>query len=164
MSLCHSFLMTWIRCERRRSPPALPSLRLKHLTPIRYAGARLSTWSAPITGSRIRPCAVACSSWPGHWPVEPNGPPANSGCRQPPKIWMGKTGLTLVSQDCINADAFSTPFQESNLLANRDFVFTSESVSEVHPDKICDRISDAIVDTFLAAEADAPRRGEAFGT
>ena len=37
-------------------------------------------------------------------------------------------------------------------MANRDFVFTSESVSEGHPDKICDRISDAIVDTFLAAE------------
>jgi len=40
-------------------------------------------------------------------------------------------------------------------LANRDFVFTSESVSEGHPDKICDRISDAIVDTFLAAEPQA---------
>jgi len=38
---------------------------------------------------------------------------------------------------------------------NRDFVFTSESVSEGHPDKICDRISDAIVDTFLAAEPQA---------
>ena len=37
-------------------------------------------------------------------------------------------------------------------MANREFVFTSESVSEGHPDKICDRISDAIVDTFLAAE------------
>jgi S-adenosylmethionine synthetase len=34
-------------------------------------------------------------------------------------------------------------------------VFTSESVSEGHPDKICDRISDAIVDTFLAAEPQA---------
>jgi S-adenosylmethionine synthetase len=40
-------------------------------------------------------------------------------------------------------------------LANRDFVFTSESVSEGHPDKICDRISDAIVDTFLAVEPQA---------
>jgi S-adenosylmethionine synthetase len=40
-------------------------------------------------------------------------------------------------------------------LAKRDFVFTSESVSEGHPDKICDRISDAIVDTFLAAEPQA---------
>ena len=36
-----------------------------------------------------------------------------------------------------------------------DFVFTSESVSEGHPDKICDRISDAIVDTYLAAEPQA---------
>jgi S-adenosylmethionine synthetase len=33
-----------------------------------------------------------------------------------------------------------------------DFMFTSESVSEGHPDKVCDRISDAIVDTFIAAE------------
>jgi S-adenosylmethionine synthetase len=40
-------------------------------------------------------------------------------------------------------------------LQKRDFVFTSESVSEGHPDKICDRVSDAIVDTFLAAEPQA---------
>jgi len=40
-------------------------------------------------------------------------------------------------------------------LARRNFVFTSESVSEGHPDKICDRISDAIVDTFLTAEPQA---------
>lgn len=40
-------------------------------------------------------------------------------------------------------------------MASSDFVFTSESVSEGHPDKICDRISDAIVDTFLAAEPQA---------
>jgi S-adenosylmethionine synthetase len=40
-------------------------------------------------------------------------------------------------------------------LVKRDFVFTSESVSEGHPDKICDRISDAIVDTFLEAEPQA---------
>jgi S-adenosylmethionine synthetase len=33
-----------------------------------------------------------------------------------------------------------------------DYLFTSESVSEGHPDKICDRISDAIVDTYLAAD------------
>src|SRR5712672_2352867 len=41
------------------------------------------------------------------------------------------------------------------LLAKHDFVFTSESVSEGHPDKVCDRISDAIVDTYLAAEPQA---------
>jgi S-adenosylmethionine synthetase len=46
-------------------------------------------------------------------------------------------------------------FRKDDLLASRDFVFTSESVSEGHPDKICDRISDAIVDTFLAEEPQA---------
>jgi len=40
-------------------------------------------------------------------------------------------------------------------LATHDFVFTSESVSEGHPDKVCDRISDAIVDTYLAADPQA---------
>ena len=34
-----------------------------------------------------------------------------------------------------------------------DFLFTSESVSEGHPDKVSDRISDAVVDLFLAADA-----------
>ncbi len=33
------------------------------------------------------------------------------------------------------------------------YLFTSESVSEGHPDKVCDRISDAIVDTFLTHDA-----------
>ncbi|HXO03427.1 MAG TPA: S-adenosylmethionine synthetase N-terminal domain-containing protein, partial [Stellaceae bacterium] len=37
-------------------------------------------------------------------------------------------------------------------MLKRDFVFTSESVSEGHPDKICDRISDAVVDTYLSAD------------
>ena len=35
-------------------------------------------------------------------------------------------------------------------MAKGDFLFTSESVSEGHPDKICDRISDEIVDLFLS--------------
>jgi S-adenosylmethionine synthetase len=35
------------------------------------------------------------------------------------------------------------------------YLFTSESVSEGHPDKICDRISDAIVDKFLGADPHA---------
>ena len=32
------------------------------------------------------------------------------------------------------------------------YVFTSESVAEGHPDKVCDRISDAVVDAYLAAD------------
>jgi S-adenosylmethionine synthetase len=33
-----------------------------------------------------------------------------------------------------------------------NFLFTSESVSEGHPDKVCDRVSDAILDTFLTED------------
>ena len=34
----------------------------------------------------------------------------------------------------------------------RDYLFTSESVSEGHPDKVCDRISDMVVDTYLSKD------------
>ena len=32
------------------------------------------------------------------------------------------------------------------------YIFTSESVSEGHPDKVCDQISDAILDSYLAQD------------
>ena len=34
----------------------------------------------------------------------------------------------------------------------RSYLFTSESVSEGHPDKVCDRISDMVVDAYLSAD------------
>jgi len=37
-------------------------------------------------------------------------------------------------------------------LSQSSYLFTSESVSEGHPDKVCDRISDTIVDLFLGAD------------
>ena len=36
-----------------------------------------------------------------------------------------------------------------------NYLFTSESVGEGHPDKVCDRISDAVVDTFLTKDSNA---------
>ena len=41
---------------------------------------------------------------------------------------------------------------EGAAVGKRNFLFTSESVSEGHPDKICDRISDAVVDKYLGAD------------
>ena len=38
----------------------------------------------------------------------------------------------------------------------KDFALSSESVTAGHPDKLCDRISDAVVDAFLASEAPQP--------
>lgn len=40
-------------------------------------------------------------------------------------------------------------------MAKDNYLFTSESVSEGHPDKVCDRISDGVVDAFLAADPEA---------
>ncbi|WNK00157.1 methionine adenosyltransferase [Thalassospiraceae bacterium LMO-JJ14] len=40
-------------------------------------------------------------------------------------------------------------------MSRSNYLFTSESVSEGHPDKICDRISDEIVDAYLAVDAGA---------
>ena len=37
-------------------------------------------------------------------------------------------------------------------MALKDFLFTSESVSEGHPDKMCDQISDAVLDALLAQD------------
>ena len=34
----------------------------------------------------------------------------------------------------------------------KNYLFTSESVSEGHPDKVCDRISDMVVDTYLGSD------------
>jgi S-adenosylmethionine synthetase len=40
-------------------------------------------------------------------------------------------------------------------VSKSSYLFTSESVSEGHPDKVCDRISDSIVDLYLGAEPEA---------
>ena len=45
-----------------------------------------------------------------------------------------------------------------------DYYFTSESVSEGHPDKVCDRISDAVLDAFLSEEPEARVACETFAT
>ena len=40
-------------------------------------------------------------------------------------------------------------------MSRSSYIFTSESVSEGHPDKVCDRISDAVVDLFLGRDPEA---------
>ena len=40
-------------------------------------------------------------------------------------------------------------------MTSKNFLFTSESVTEGHPDKVCDQISDAILDAFLSKDPKA---------
>ncbi|MGJ8617524.1 MAG: methionine adenosyltransferase [Sulfitobacter sp.] len=49
-------------------------------------------------------------------------------------------------------------------MSRQNYTFTSESVSEGHPDKVCDRISDAVLDAFLAEEPEARVAAETFAT
>ena len=49
-------------------------------------------------------------------------------------------------------------------MSRKNYVFTSESVSEGHPDKVCDRISDAVLDAFLTEEQNARVACETFAT
>lgn len=58
-------------------------------------------------------------------------------------------------------DADSNPKSSTDL---KDYIFTSESVSEGHPDKVCDRISDSVLDLFLAHDAQARVGCETFAT
>ena len=44
------------------------------------------------------------------------------------------------------------------------YLFTSRSVSEGHPDKVCDRVSDTVLDLFLQAEPEARVACETFAT
>ena len=49
-------------------------------------------------------------------------------------------------------------------MSRKNYIFTSESVSEGHPDKVCDRISDSVLDAFLAEEPFARVAAETFAT
>ncbi len=46
----------------------------------------------------------------------------------------------------------------------KDFIFTSESVGEGHPDKICDQISDAVLDSALSQDRNSRVACESFTT
>ena len=49
-------------------------------------------------------------------------------------------------------------------MTRQNYIFTSESVSEGHPDKVCDQISDAVLDAFLSEEPEARVACETFAT
>lgn len=49
-------------------------------------------------------------------------------------------------------DQSPQPPSKENLSLTRRYLFTSESVTEGHPDKICDQISDTIIDALLAQD------------
>ena len=49
-------------------------------------------------------------------------------------------------------------------MQRENFIFTSESVGEGHPDKVCDQVSDAILDHAIAHDPDSRVACETFTT
>jgi S-adenosylmethionine synthetase len=49
----------------------------------------------------------------------------------------------------------SVPMSNTTFMVSPKLFFTSESVTEGHPDKICDQVSDAVLDAMIAQDADA---------
>ncbi len=65
-----------------------------------------------------------------------------------------ETDLTWENEYRINFESNLAGYKEELFLTNRR-LFTSESVTEGHPDKICDQISDAILDAILTEDPNA---------
>jgi len=63
-------------------------------------------------------------------------------------VRTGKGFLDAPTGEALDADDWS----ES--MPDREYLFTSESVTEGHPDKMCDQISDAILDAIISREAE----------
>ena len=51
-----------------------------------------------------------------------------------------------------------------SILSNNHYLFTSESVGEGHPDKLCDQVSDAVLDYCLSLDPDAHVACESFSS
>ncbi len=65
---------------------------------------------------------------------------------------MGWTDLTLLA----------TTTEKNAKIMNKNYLFTSESVSEGHPDKVADQISDAVLDEFLRNDPESHVACETF--
>ncbi len=58
----------------------------------------------------------------------------------------------MLNQNCFQQRSNLQILPESNIMS---YLFTSESVSEGHPDKVADQISDALIDNFLAFDPES---------
>src|SRR5262252_7170595 len=69
-------------------------------------------------------------------------------CDGPPYTIPGRqlTPEAFVAKSCPFRGVYTTGSSE---MARSNYLFTSESVSEGHPDKVCDRISDEVVDLYF---------------
>lgn len=68
-------------------------------------------------------------------------------------VYPGKVQIKLMS--ALQRQSPSTATSNITFMASPQYFYTSESVSEGHPDKMCDQISDAVLDAILARDPNA---------
>ena len=71
-------------------------------------------------------------------------------CINPDHLWLGTAMDNVQERQQLGSTTFMT---------SPHYFFTSESVSEGHPDKMCDQISDAVLDAILAS-GDGEHQGD----
>ena len=78
--------------------------------------------------------------------------PSYSARNQPPFLLMQRIDRKSGTNSRILSRKFLSKLLMSHQIEGEVFLFTSESVGEGHPDKICDQVSDAVLDACLAAD------------
>ena len=73
-----------------------------------------------------------------------------TGLKNSIEVWYKIHFAHVVFNSFLNSKKFL-----GEIVSNKNYFFTSESVSEGHPDKICDQISDAVLDLHLAQDPKA---------
>ena len=82
-------------------------------------------------------------------PARGEGPPG--GAVDGDLLRLGRRGRPVAQGLRVRPVAFAP-------VTDRSFLFTSESVTEGHPDKMADQISDSVLDAVLAEDPEGPRR------
>ena len=72
--------------------------------------------------------------------------------------------LEIIFDNTTRTDLLACNLVKKMLKKMKNYLFTSESVSEGHPDKVADQISDAILDEFLRQDPEAKVACETFCT
>src|SRR5438105_14589280 len=77
----------------------------------------------------------------------------SSRCRPNCSVRSRRTRGTTTEPE--TSRKLSSAFVTTSFSSSRSFLLTSESVTEGHPDKVCDQVSDAVLDGMLAQAPNA---------
>ena len=137
LGACRTLDFSWANVRRRQRPRVEKERGLKAILPVWPDSKTIftprkpsptKTYNMPQTTIHF---AIAVISPTGSWLTREVLPHS-----------VGQNGLSTLP--------LTTIFKQRFIMEQRRFFFTSESVGEGHPDKLCDQVSDAILDACLS--------------